>query len=89
MKVLWNKKVTKLKKIMFKIKKFIMNIKTYKACKIQIRIPSITSANFSNSYILTFSPISLNVFLSLTTSLPELINCLIILDLKVTSATKR
>ena len=35
---IWNKRVAKLKKIMFKIKEFVMTIKTCKTCKIQIRI---------------------------------------------------
>ena len=33
-----NKRVTKLTKMMFKIKKFIMTIKTLITCKLQIRI---------------------------------------------------
>ena len=70
---IWNKRLTKFKKIMFKIKKIHHDYQKVQGMQnANSNYPYITSAAFSTSYVLTFSPISLNGFLFLTTSLPEL-----------------
>ena len=68
---MWDKRDAKLRK-MFKIKKFIMPIKTY--AKYEFKLSLHILHNFSTFYVLTFSPISLNGVLSFTTSLPGLLN---------------
>ena len=72
---IWNKRVAKFKKTMFKIKKSSWLSKRARHAKYKFELTYTTSAIFSTSYVLTFSPICLNGFLFLTTSLPELFVC--------------
>ena len=75
---IWNKRVTKFREIMFKIKKFIMVIKTCKACKYKFELSSHNFRNFFNFLLFNFFSNFSKWFLVLNQSSWTI--CLLILD---------